>query len=87
MTTPSDNKELAKEMETFRRMLPALLDHAGEFAVIIGEQLLGTFSTWEDACKVGYSNAGTGRRFLVKKIEDVETVNYFHRDILDHCHT
>ena len=72
---------LKKELETYRRLLPSLLDRQGQFAVISGEQLLGTFSTWEDACKVGYSTLGTATPFLVKKIEENEQVNYFTRNI------
>lgn len=71
---------LEKEMEIFTKLLPTLLDRAGQFAVIVGDQLIGTYSTWEDACKVGYEKAGLGNSFLVKKIEEHESINCFTRD-------
>lgn len=72
---------LTTELETFRKLLPSLLDQRGQFAVIIGDKLIGTFSSWGDACKVGYQTAGLGNPFLVKKIEEAETVNCFTRDL------
>lgn len=72
---------LAKELETFERLLPTLLDRTGHFAVIVGDKLIGTYSTWEDACKVGYQHAGIDKPFLVKKIEEVESINYFTRNL------
>ena len=87
MANPNDTNGLTAELALYERLLPKLLAHAGQYAVIIGEKLIGTYSTWEDAYKVGYGTAGAAGRFLVKKIEDIETVNYFHRNILDHCPT
>lgn len=78
---------LETELAAYRRLLPSLLDKAGEYAVFIGEDLIGTYSTWEDACKVGYAQAGTDRPFLVKRIEESETINHFTRDFSLACHT
>ncbi|MFN0132371.1 MAG: hypothetical protein ACKVW3_07570 [Phycisphaerales bacterium] len=78
---------LAKEMETFKALLPTLLDQAGQYAVIVGDELVGTYSTWADACKVGYQRVGLGKPFLVKKIEEIETANYFTRDLTFKCPT
>lgn len=72
--------QLSAELATFKRLLPTLLESAGHFAVIVGDKLVGTFTSWEDACKVGYSIAGL-KPFLVKKIEEVESVNCFTRDV------
>lgn len=85
IATPSNNP-LAKELETFKRLLPSLLDRAGRFALIIGDDLIGTFSTWEDACQAGYQKAGVGGVFLVKKIEQIESLHYFTRELDTSCH-
>lgn len=84
---PPSPEPLATELAHYRRILPSLLDRSGEYAVIAGEDLLGTFSTWEDACKVGYAKVGVAKPFLVKRIEEVETVNYFTRNMVHACPT
>ena len=81
-TTP-----LATELEAFQRLLPGLLDFQGQFAVILGDKLLGTFSTWEDACKVGYQQVGVDKPFLVKRIEEHEQANFFTRPLNLPCPT
>ncbi|MBX3362872.1 MAG: hypothetical protein KF912_00390 [Phycisphaeraceae bacterium] len=84
--TPSPGK-LEREMDAFRKALPSLIDRIGEYAVVVGDEIVGTYSTWEDACKVGYAKVGTSTPFLVKKIEEVETVNYFTRSLVSVCPT
>lgn len=79
--TNKNSTPLAAEMEAYKRLLPSLLDRQGQFAVITGDRLIGTYSTWEDACKVGYQTVGIDQPFLVKKIEEFETTNFFTRDM------
>lgn len=64
-------QELKTELETFEAMKSGLLQHEGKFAVISGKDLLGVYSSYEDALKIGYEKCGL-KRFLVKKIQAVE---------------
>jgi hypothetical protein len=76
---------LQHELETYRKLLPTLLDHAGRFAVIAADRLIGVFSTWEDAAAAGYKEVGLNRQFLIKKIEVHESINSFTRDLTFPC--
>ena len=61
--------DLAAESETFDRALPGLLEgHRGEFALVKGGRVLGTFSTESDALLEGYRRLWEERPFLVKRI-------------------
>ncbi len=77
---------LEKELETFHRELPGLLDQEGKFVVICGDQIVGIYVSYEDALKVGYEKCGL-KQFLVKKIQAVEQAQYFSRDLDFPCHT
>jgi hypothetical protein len=76
---------LEKETEIFNKLLPTLMKDEGKFALVIGVELKGVFSTYEDALKHGYEVAKLNP-FLVKKISGTETVAYFSRDIDNVCH-
>lgn len=65
---------LARELATFRRLLPELLDREGQYAVIQGDELAGVELDYEAALVLGYERFGLGP-WLVKKIERVETVD------------
>ncbi len=72
---------LEKELETFEKLKAQLLsDQEGKFAVISGENLLGVYSTYDDALKVGYEKCRL-TPFLVKRIVAVEPVNFFSRPL------
>lgn len=73
---------LQREMTAYAGMLPTLLDRTGRYAVVTGDRLIGTFTSWEDACQAGYKEVGLDKPFLVKKIEHVETVNHFTRSLI-----
>ena len=77
---------LEKELETFKRELPNLLAQEGSFVVIRGEDVVGTFVSYEDAIKVAYEKCGL-EPFLVKKIQGVEEAQYFTRDLAFPCPT
>ena len=79
---------LEKELETFKRELPNLLAQNGEgkFVVICGEEVTGIYEAYADALKVGYEKCGLNP-FLVKKIQAVEQVQYFSRDLDFTCRT
>ncbi len=77
---------LEKEIETFNRELPGLLEQQGKFVVIHGSEVIGVFVSYEDALKVGYEKCGL-KPFLVKEIQAVEQVQCFSRNLDFSCHT
>jgi len=77
---------LQKEIETYQRNLPNLLSEEGKFVLICGTKIEGLFSTYEDALQAGYTKCGLGP-FLVKKIQAIEPINFFTRDLMLPCHT
>lgn len=79
-TTTLDAMPLEKELETYNRELPKLIDQEGKFAVIQGNNVIGVFVSYEDALKVAYEKCGL-EPFLVKKIQSVEQVQFFSRDL------
>jgi hypothetical protein len=83
----SENKlTLAVELDTYRKLLPNLLDQQGKFALVSETSLLGTYETYADALQQGYSMKGL-EPFLVRKISGTEAIAYFTRDIQPQCHT
>jgi len=71
---------LEKELATYRRKLEELVAHEGKFVLIHGDDVAGTWDTYEDAIQAGYEKFNL-EPFLVKRIEWVETVHNFTRDI------
>jgi hypothetical protein len=71
---------LEKELETYARELPNLLANERKFVLIHGEEIAGFWDTYEDALQAGYQRFGL-TPFLVKRVEGIETVQYFTRDI------
>lgn len=76
---------LEKEIETYNAQLPNLLAEQGKFVVIQGEKVIGTFVTYEDALKCGYEKCGL--KPFWKKIQAVEQVQFFSRDLEFSCPT
>lgn len=75
---------LEKELSTYESLLPTLKADEGKFALIAGEDLLGTFDSYEDALNIGYDRCGL-QPFLVKRIEANESVAFFSRDLDTSC--
>ena len=75
---------LEKELETFKRILPTLLGEEGKYVVISGEEIVGTFSAYDDALASGYEKCGL-KPFLVKKIQAIEQIQYYSRDLAFTC--
>ncbi len=65
---------LDKELETYQAQLPGLLEHAGEFVVIHGDEVAGIWQTYQDALKAGYEKFGL-EPFLIKQIQEIEPVH------------
>jgi hypothetical protein len=76
---------LEKELETYQRELPTLKAQAGKYVLISGEQVLSTWSSYEDALQEGYRVCGLDRRFLVKKIEPFPRVVFNSRSVQPVC--
>ena len=77
---------LEKEIETYNRELPTLIAEDGKYVLIRGDEVLGTFSSYEDALKEGYQTCGL-EPFLVKQIQAVQQVQYFTRMLDAQCLT
>lgn len=76
--------KLDKEVETYKRLLPTLLDRTGKYALIKGDELAGVWDTYADAIQAGYDRFGlTG--FMVKQILPFEPVHYFTRNSQPKC--
>jgi hypothetical protein len=69
---------LEKELETYRQKLPAMLLEEGKFALIHGNQVVGTFDTYADALSEGYKLFKLDP-FLVKQIQAVEQAHFIAR--------
>lgn len=70
---------LERELLTYSQQLPSLLGKQGKYVLIKGEEVVGTFDTYEDALKIGYQRFQL-EPFLVKKIAPTEQILYFSRD-------
>ncbi len=73
-----DSMPLEKELETYKKKLPELKTHEGKFVLIHDEQVVDTFSSYEDAIKEGYSKFKL-EPFLVKRISSIEQVQSISR--------
>ena len=62
---------LERELGTYRKELPNLLGEEGKFVLIMGEEVAGTWATFEDAVQEGYRLFGL-EPFLVKQVRGVE---------------
>lgn len=71
---------LEKEIQTYDRELPSLLDNMGKFVLIHGDDVVDIFVAYEDALKAGYERFKL-EPFLVKRIESPETIQYFSRPL------
>ena len=71
---------LEKELETFRKVLPTLLDRKGQYVLIRGDEVAGVWPTWQEAAREGYNRYGL-EPFLVKQITDDERPRYFSRSL------
>ena len=71
---------LEKELGAFRKNLPSLLKEEGRFALVHETSVEGTYDTYRDALKAGYTKFHLDP-FLVKKVEAVESILRFNREI------
>lgn len=71
---------LEKEQATYVRELQNLLGSEGKYVLIHGDRVIGVYDTYNDALQIGYDRCGLNP-FLVKRIQAVEQVHSFTRDI------
>jgi len=75
---------LERELETYKRELPNLLDRVGKFALVRGDELVSVWETYDDALQEGYRLFGL-EPFLVKQIQLAEFVHHITRAIMPIC--
>lgn len=74
-------ESLEKELATYEREKDKLvLANDGKFVLIHGDAIAGVWDTYKDALTAGYSQFGL-KPFLVKRIEGIERVLFFTRDL------
>ena len=77
---------LEKELETYKTKLPELKSEEGKFVLIHGSEVVGTYTSYEDALNEGYSKFGLDTPFLVKQIQVIEQAHFISR-FAEPCHT
>ena len=71
---------LEQEQAAYVRELPKLLGSEGRYVLVHGDQVIGVYDTYSDALQLGYEKCGL-TPFLVRRIQAVEQVHNFTRDI------
>ena len=72
---------LEQELKTYEKEKEKLLKEArGKFVLIKGSEIIGVYTSQEDALAEGYKRFGN-QEFLVKEITEVEPVNFFTRPL------
>jgi hypothetical protein len=74
---------LEKELDTYKRELPKLLDNLGKYVLIHDDQV-SVWATYEDALQEGYRLFGL-KPFLVKQIQATEQVHFVTRNVQPVC--
>ena len=71
---------LEREIKTYERNFSELLTKQGKYVLIHGEDVIGTFDSYEDALKSGYEHFALDP-FLVKQIAPAPNIGFFTRDL------
>ena len=70
---------LEQELQTYHEQKEHLLvQYKDRYVLIKGDQIVADFESRGDALREGYKRFGQ-EAFLVKKVEDIEQVNFFSR--------
>lgn len=72
---------LEKELETYKNKLPELKQYEGKFVLIHGDEVVDTFTSYEDAIKEGYKRFKL-EPFLVRQIHSIEQVQVISRSVI-----
>jgi len=74
---------LELELQTFHEQKDHLLEkYKDRYVLIKGDDIIADFESRGDALRAGYKRFGE-EAFLVKKVEEVEQVNFFSRALVD----
>jgi len=76
---------LEKELATYHANLAELKAQAGKYVLIHGDDVIDTYSAYDDALKEGYERFGL-EPFLVKRIEAVEQAHFVSRFVAPTTH-
>jgi hypothetical protein len=71
---------LEKELKTYKNKLSELKKDEGKFVLIHGDEIVDTFTSYEDAIKEGYKLFKLNP-FFVKQIHSIENVQFISRSI------
>ena len=69
---------LERELAAYKAKLEELKAHAGRYVLVHGDDVVDTFSSYDDALKDGYAKFGL-EPFLVKRIDAVEQAHFISR--------
>ena len=73
--------QLEQELKTFHEQKDHLLEkYKDRYVLIKSDKIIADFESRSDALREGYKQFGAGE-FLVKKVEEVEQVNFFTRPL------
>ena len=75
---------LEKELETYKNKLPELKQDEGKYVLIRGDEVIDTYTSYEDAIKEGYRRFNL-EPFLVKQIHSIEQIQFITRSINPCC--
>jgi len=74
---------LEQELQTFHEHKEHLLEkYKDRYVLIKGDEVVADFESRGDALREGYKRFGH-EAFLVKKVEEMEQVNFFSRTLVD----
>jgi hypothetical protein len=74
---------LEQELQTFHEQKDHLLEkYKDRYVLIKGGEVIADFESRGDALREGYKRFGH-EAFLVKKVEEVEQVNFFRKALVD----
>jgi nicotinamide riboside kinase len=74
---------LEQELQTFHEQKEHLLEkYKDRYVLIKGDDVVADFESRGDALREGYKRFGR-TAFLVKKVEEVEQVNFFSRALVE----
>ncbi len=65
-----------RELATYKRVSPTLLDREGKWVLISGDEVVGVWDTLDEALGAGYERCGMGH-FMVKQIQEHEKPGWF----------
>ena len=71
---------LEKELQTYKNKLAELKKDEGKFVLIHGDDVIDTYSSYDDAIKEGYKKFHL-EPFLVKQISSIEQIQFISRSI------